>query len=375
MAAGADPIELKGQAGERLVISVRGRLDLKLLHRLLDKAERASRRLAPRRVVVDLSESDYVDSSGALALALLKQRADGAGQRFELRGASEQAKSMLELIDLPAVQAPPLLPESRDGSPIEQVGAGLVGLAQDVREMVNFIGQLTLAFAYVIARPRSLRWGDVLLYMQRVGVEGLPVISLISLLLGLIITFLSALQLKPFGATTFVANLVAIGMVWELGPIMTAILVAGRSGSAFAAEIGTMKVNEEVDALEVMGFNPVVFLALPKVIAAVIVVPFLVLFADVVALAGGLVVGVMSLNLTVSAYVDASMGALRAVDVINSLWKSMAFALLIAGIGCQRGFTTHGGADSVGRATTSAVVAALFLIILADSLFALILYT
>jgi phospholipid/cholesterol/gamma-HCH transport system permease protein len=202
-------------------------------------------------------------------------------------------------------------------------------------------------------------------------VDGLPIVGLLSFLLGLIIAFMSSLQLKQFGANIYVASLLAIGMVKELGPIMTAILVAGRSGSAFAAEIGTMKVNEEVDALVTMGFDPIRFLALPKVLAAMVVVPLLTLYADLFGIIGGLVVGVVGLDLTVYAYLKETQTSLTLLDVILSLIKAGVFAVLIAGIGCQRGFQVRGGAEAVGSATTSAVVSALFLIIVTDSAFAL----
>jgi phospholipid/cholesterol/gamma-HCH transport system permease protein len=207
-----------------------------------------------------------------------------------------------------------------------------------------------------------------------VGVDGLPILGLISFLLGLIMAFMSSLQLKQFGANIYVASLVGIAMVRELGPIITAIVVTGRSGSAFAAEIGTMRVNEEVDALVTMGFNPIRFLAIPKVFAAIMVVPILTLFADIFAICGGMVVGVLGLDLTLYTYIQQTMQALEIFDIVSGIVKSVVFAILIAGIGCQRGFKVRGGAEAVGNATTSAVVYGLFLIIVTDSMFAIILH-
>jgi phospholipid/cholesterol/gamma-HCH transport system permease protein len=184
---------------------------------------------------------------------------------------------------------------------------------------------------------------------------------------------MSSLQLKQFGANMYVASLVAIAMVRELGPIITAILVAGRSGSAFAAEIGTMRVSEEVDALVTMGFNPVRFLAVPKVFAAILVVPLLTFFADFFAILGGMAVGILGLDLTLHTYAEQTSWALTTFDIGAGVAKSIVFAILIAGIGCHRGFQASGGAESVGNATTSAVVSGLFLIIVTDSLFAIVL--
>jgi phospholipid/cholesterol/gamma-HCH transport system permease protein len=185
---------------------------------------------------------------------------------------------------------------------------------------------------------------------------------------------MSALQLSQFGADIYVASLVSVSMVRELGPIMTGILVAGRSGSAFAAEIGTMIVNEEVDALDTMAFDPVRFLAVPKVIASMVVVPVLTVYAAIAGIMGGMIIGVLGLDLTVNTYVTQSIKSLSAFGVVSSLIKSVVFAVLIAGIGCQRGFTVKGGAAGVGAATTSAVVAGIFLIIVTDSTFAIILH-
>ena len=185
--------------------------------------------------------------------------------------------------------------------------------------------------------------------------------------------FMSAVQLAKFGANIYVASLVALAMVRELGPIMTAIVVAGRSGSAFAAEIGTMRVSEEVDALITMGFDPVRFLVLPKLVASALVVPLLALYANAFAIAGGLVVGVFMLDLTPTAYMQQTFRTLALFDVIWGFFKSGLFAILIALVGCHRGFAVRGGAESVGRATTSAVVTSIFLIIFVDSVLAVIL--
>jgi phospholipid/cholesterol/gamma-HCH transport system permease protein len=210
--------------------------------------------------------------------------------------------------------------------------------------------------------------------MKRAGVDGLPIVGLISVLIGLIIAFMSFLQLKQVGANIYVPSLVSFAMVKELGPIMTAILVAGRSGSAFAAEIGTMVVNEEVDALSTMGFDAVRLLTVPKVFAMIIVVPVLTIYADFFGVFGGLIVGVTGLDLTANTYLTQSLKTIKVFDVVTSLAKAAVFAGLIAGIGCQRGFQVRAGAQDVGKFTTSAVVSAIFLIVVVDSIFAVTLY-
>ena len=221
---------------------------------------------------------------------------------------------------------------------------------------MTFLGDLVAALVHLAGHPREVRWGDVFFYMRRTGAEGFPIVGLISLLIGLIIAFMSSLQLKQFGANVYVASLVSLAIVRELGPIMTAILVAGRSASAYAAEIGTMRVNDEVDALVTMGFDPIRFLAVPKLIATVIVLPLLTLYADLFGIVGGLIVGVTGLDLTPYTYLQESQRTITLFYLVSSLVKALVFAFVIAWIGCQRGFQVRGGVEEVGAATTSAVV-------------------
>jgi phospholipid/cholesterol/gamma-HCH transport system permease protein len=286
---------------------------------------------------------------------------------------SDKVNGIMTLLDRDALSTSPIIPEKRTIGMFERIGEASIDFYNDILEVIAFGGELTLEIIYSLFHLRSVRWTDVIVYMKKVGVDGLPIVGLITFLLGLILAFMSSLQLKQFGANIYVPSLLSLAMVRELGPIMAAILVAGRSGSAFAAEIGTMKVNEEVDALITMGFNPIRFLAIPKIFAAIMVVPLLTLFADLFAIIGGLVIGVFFLDLTVYTYVQQSIKAITIFNIVTSMIKSVVLAILIAGIGCQRGFMVRGGAQDVGNATTSAVVAALFLIIAVDSIFAILL--
>ncbi|KUG23433.1 hypothetical protein ASZ90_006739 [hydrocarbon metagenome] len=247
-------------------------------------------------------------------------------------------------------------------------------IANDFANFVTFIGELLIAFLYIIRHPKTLRGKDILFYIHRAGVDGLPIVAIIGLLTGLIIAFMSFLQLKMVGANIYVPSLVSFAMIKELGPLMTAILVAGRSGSAFAAEIGTMVVNEEVDALRTMGFEPIRFLAIPKIIATVIVVPILTIYADLFGIVGGMIIGITSLDLTIQTYVTQSMKTIQVFDIVTSIIKAAVFAGLISAIGCQRGFQVRSGAQDVGKFTTSAVVVAIFMIVVADSIFAIMFY-
>ena len=367
-------ISVEGKTGEEATIRLAGRLSLDDLKPLMADLQAIPGRLKPRRLAVDLAGVEYLDSAGALALIELENLAKSLTIPFDLLNVSGTNHGLLGLIDREALQRPPLRPESVRPAVVEKLGEVARSQYRDFLEVMSFVGDLVMAIAWSLAHPRSVRWEDVKFYMKRAGADGLPIVALISLLLGLIMAFMSSLQLKQFGANIYVANLVTLAMVRELGPIMTAILVAGRSGSAFAAEIGTMVVNDEVNALVTMGFDPIRFLAVPKVLAAMVVVPVLTVYADVFAILGGLIVGITGLDLTFFTYVQQTKASIRVFDFATSLIKAVVFAMLIAGIGCQRGFQVKGGAEGVGMSTTSAVVSAIFLIILADSAFAIMLH-
>jgi len=365
-------INSQGEKGGEVSLSLSGRIETENLNTFLSETEVLLMEKAPKKLMVNLSKIEYLDSAGALGLLQLEDRAKAKSIPFQFVNVTDEAKRVMGLINRGALTIKPLVSDKRADNIMEQVGESSLRIFNDFVSIITFLGDLITALIYSLIHPRSIRWEDLLFYMKRAGVEGLPIIGLINFLLGLIIAFMSSLQLKQFGANIYVAQLVGVAMVTELGPIMTAIIVAGRSGSAFAAEIGTMKVNEEVDALVSMGFDPTRFLAIPKVLAAMLVVPVLTLYADFFGVAGGLVVGVLGLDLTVYTYVQETMKVISIMDIVKSLIKSVVFAVLIAGIGCQRGFQVRGGAEAVGASTTSAVVAAIFLIIVMDSAFAIL---
>lgn len=232
------------------------------------------------------------------------------------------------------------------------------------------------AYATVVAPLKGQRLRPERAFHQAmaVGVGALPIVSLISLFVGLIMALQSAYELRRLGAIQFVANAVAISIVRELGPLITAIIVTGRSGSAFAAEIGTMKVTEEVDALQTMAISPVAFLVAPKFLAMLVMVPCLTIWADTVGILGGCLFGVAGANFTVLSYLRATRDALVLHDISTGLIKSALFAIVITAVGCQEGFSTGAGAEEVGRSTTEAVVKSIFLVIAVDLIFTALFY-
>ena len=357
-----------------LFIHLSGHFGLKNLMVFKSDINREVSKQKLQSITIDFSEVCYLDSAAALALVQIEKEASSQNIQCRLTNLNDESKGIFSVIYEDALNQRPLKSLLYHDDFIRQVGQSSLDIARDFVNFVTFIGELLIALLYIIRHPKTLRGKDVLFYIQRAGVEGLPIVALIGALIGLIIAFMSFLQLKQVGANIYVPALVSFAMVRELGPIMTAILVAGRSGSAFAAEIGTMVVNEEVDALHTMGFDPIRFLAIPKVLATVIVVPILTIYADLFGIFGGMVIGVTSLDLTVKTYITQSIKTIQVFDIVTSLIKASVFAGLISSIGCQRGFQVREGAQDVGKFTTSAVVAAIFMIVLADSIFAIMFY-
>jgi phospholipid/cholesterol/gamma-HCH transport system permease protein len=357
-----------------LVIYLTGDFGLKNLKAFTEEIKQLIYKQKPQEISIDFSGISYLDSAAALAVIQIQKDAAVANIKCSLVNLNEETKGIYSVIHEQALTKTPFKTKMRQELFLIQVGESFLHFVRDIENVVTFVGELLFDIFYTIIHPQSLRIKDVLFYMKRAGVDGLPIVGLISVLIGLIIAFMSFLQLKQVGANIYVPSLVSFAMVKELGPIMTAILVAGRSGSAFAAEIGTMVVNEEVDALNTMGFDAVRMLTIPKVFAMIIVVPVLTIYADFFGVFGGLIVGVTGLDLTVNTYLTQSIKTIQVFDIVTSLVKAAVFAGLIAGIGCQRGFQVRAGAQDVGKFTTSAVVSAIFLIVVTDSIFAVTLY-
>ena len=251
-----------------------------------------------------------------------------------------------------------------------------VQIGQSVLNALAYIGSLATLSAragyYTFVAPlhgKPVRIQRAITQAMQVGVRALPILSLITFFIGLILALQAAYELRKFGAINFVASAVAISMSRELGPLITAIVVIGRSGSSFAAEIGTMKVTEELDALETMAINPIRFLVTPKFIAMMVMLPCLTIWANAMGILGGSLFGVAKAGFTFTGYINASIDALFLRDIISGLVKSFMFSITITAVGCQEGLSTGAGAEQVGRSTTAAVVMSIFLVILVDLIF------
>jgi phospholipid/cholesterol/gamma-HCH transport system permease protein len=324
---------------------------------------------ATKGVVVDASGIDYCDGAGIALLMHLRNLQDKTGGTLQIDGLRPEFASLLD-DSVPESPAEPASKRSHRGL-VEEIGEGVVEIWRDIQILVSFVGELSVALLRAAIHPRSIRWRDALAVAEVVGVNALPIVALISFLMGLIMAFQAAVPLRQFGAELFIANLVGLSILRELGPLMTAIVVAGRSGSAFAAELGTMKVREEIDALKTMGLDPVRFLIVPRVVAAVAMTPLLTVFADLIGLLGGAVV-MRSLGFPLITYFNQVQYAVSYGSLIGGLVKAFVFGILVAGIGCQRGLQTKTGATAVGESTTSAVVSGIILIAITDGIFSVI---
>ena len=257
---------------------------------------------------------------------------------------------------------------------LDSIGRNTIGGLAYVGGLARLSGRAAYYTLIGPFRGKAVRWSRAFHQAMAVGVEALPILSVITFFVGLILGLQGAYELRKFGALQFVAAGVGVSMTRELGPLMTAIVVIGRSGSAFAAEIGTMKVTEEIDALTTMALNPVQFLVTPKFLAMILMLPCLTTWADFMGVMGGAVFGVTGASFTFGGYVQATLDALLRRDIIGGLIKSVMFGAVITAVGCHEGFETGGGAEEVGRSTTSAVVMSIFLVIIVDLIFTSLFY-
>jgi phospholipid/cholesterol/gamma-HCH transport system permease protein len=349
-----------------------GRLDAYSIAGVWGQARSAVAQAPDRRVIVEASRVDYCDGGGvAMLVDLLRQERSPQAQ-VRVEGLRPEFQTLLDQFDPAAMRAPAAAPEERLRA-VEEVGRAALLTWRDIVTQVAFIGETGSALWFAICNPRSVRWKDVWYTCEQVGANALPIVALISFLLGVILAFQSAVPMRQFGAELFVADLVGLAILRELGPLMTAILLAGRSGAAFAAEIGTMKVNEELNALTTMGINPVRFLVVTRIIAAVLMMPLLTMFADLIGVLGGALT-MISFDIPILTFLREVDSLVDIKDLVAGLAKTPVFAILIAGIGCLRGLQTQTGASAVGISTTRAVVSGIILLVVVDGIYAFIYY-
>ena len=321
---------------------------------------------------LDLAGIEYMDGAGVALLLALRERAKKKGGEVELVNLSERYQHLVDL----TWGADLSLRKNQDREKrcfAEQVGRATGEILDGLREMVSFVGESTVIILASVRHPSQVRWKDVLLSCITVGVDSLFIITLIGFLMGLIMSFQSAISLQRFGGEIFVPNMLGLVMFREMGPLVTAILLAARSGSAFAAEIGTMKINEELDALTTMGLSPMRFLVVPKLLSSLAMVPLMTMFFNLASLVGGAVV-MLSMGFPLVTFTSRVFTYLNFTGFWGGMLKALVFAVLVAGVGCLRGMQTKSGASAVGLSTTSAVVSGIIAIAFADGLFAVAYY-
>lgn len=359
------------RSGEETVLVLAGRLDDAAVARCWKQAVGAAR-MAQDGVRVDCAKVDFCGGAGFALLMALEETAQEQRKDFAVAGLPQRFRAMYDQIDRNKLERPEVPQRERFGL-VTSIGEAVVGRTDEWRGDAEFVGEVTAGLVRLGREPRRLRLREWWVIVEKAGTNALPIVALISFLMGMIMAFQAAMPMRQFGVDIFVVNLVALAITRELGPLMTAIVLAGRSGSAFAAEIGTMKVNEEVAALTTMGLSPVRFLAVPRVLAGIVVTPVLTVYSMAIGVAGGLFV-MMMLGFPLATLLHQLSGSLRVDDVLAGLIKSFFFGAVVAGVGCMRGLQTGAGAAAVGDSTTRSVVTSIFLIVLLDAVFAVVYY-
>jgi phospholipid/cholesterol/gamma-HCH transport system permease protein len=314
----------------------------------------------------EMSQVERIDGAVMALLACLRAELHRRGVKSEFVAADQRVQRLIHLYGGDIVVA--RLRRRRPLGTFDQLGRATIAILVELKLVLAFFGQMVVSGAKLLRAPRSANWRELPATMERAGADAVPIIVVINFLVGLAMAFQAAEQLARFGANILVADLIGISVCRELGPLMTAIVVCGRSGAAFAAELGSMRVNGEIDALQTMGFDPMRYLVLPRTLALILVLPLLTILADLAGVVGGLLVGVWNLDLTVRGYLSQTARVVSLWDVSSGVIKSVVFALAISLIACQQGLSASGGAEDVGRRTTSAVVVTLFTLILIDAM-------
>lgn len=323
----------------------------------------------PRNVAVHAGNLQESDTSGISFLKLIRLECETRRIQFALYGLGEAFKYRLSISDDDSKKNKETLANSLRRS--EKIGKITIDSLLEFKYLITFTGELTVSFWRSFLHPSKIRWKDTFRVAESMGVNAFPIIAMIGFLLGLIMSFQSAIPMRRFGAEIFVANLVGLSLFRELGPLMTAFILSGRSGSAFAAELGTMKVSEEIDALTTMGLPPVQFLIIPRLVASLIMTPLLTIVFNLFGLIGGAVV-LISFGFPLVTFINQVNLAVGLSDILGGLLKSYFFGMIIASIGCYRGLKTASGAGAVGESTTSAVVGSIILVSILDGIFSVL---
>jgi phospholipid/cholesterol/gamma-HCH transport system permease protein len=358
--------------GGQLRVAARGSWITPLLGRVGTELDRIEPRGA-RGGVFDLGAVDRMDTAGAWLIERTRARLAEAGGDFSLAGVQPDHQRLLDRVK--GAGTPEPLPELPYPTPLDVVarlGKGTIDAFERGIELLNFLGAVVIAMGRVLLRPRRIRFTSFVSHIEQVGLDAMPIVGLITFLVGVVLAYQGVDQLRRFGAEVFMVDLVAVSALREMGILLTAIMVAGRSGSAFTAQIGTMQVNEEVDAMRTMGLDPIEVLVLPRVMALVVSVPLLTFFANMMALIGGGLMGYLLIDISPAQFASQVREAVSMWTFWVGIIKAPVFAFIIGMVGCFEGLKVQGSAESVGRLTTQSVVESIFLVIVFDALFSIL---
>ncbi len=331
------------------------------------EGELAGKDWPQQAIVVDLSEVERLDTGGAWLLHRQIEALRSAGRTVVLQGVSDKAAGLLRLVE--SSKHPLSAPQDKGQGFLEDLGRKSVESIDTGVGLLAFVGEMGAAGLRQLLRPQRVRWRALADALVEAGHRALGIVGLLSFLLGIVIAYQGGVQLRQYGASLFIADLVGLSMVRELAPLITAIIVAGRTGSAYTAQIGTMKVTEEVDALRSLGIPPMDLLVLPKLLALILALPLLTVFSDIMGVLGGMVMAGAQLDIAFATYIDRLGVAVTLDSFLVGVGKAPVFAFIIATIGCYQGFRVVGSAESVGRRTTISVVQSILAVIVVDAAF------
>jgi len=354
-------------------ITLSGRLTMSEVARLHAQAQAAAAALPRSPCVVDARALDGIDTAGAMLLQRVLAHTGEAFDAHRIDGMRESDSALLRLVASrletlpPPAAAPPGIARA-----LAYVGSNVVAYVEVTRHMLGFIGLTLVELSRLLLRRRRLRLTSTVYHMQEVGLDAVPIVAMLTFLVGAVVAFIGATALRDLGAEVFTVELVSVSYLREFGVLLTAILLAGRSGSAFAAQIGSMKSREELDAIQALGLDAIELLVLPRLLALLVMLPLLTFIANLMGILGGGIVGTLALDITPAMFVSRLLDETDISHFWVGMVKAPVFAFLIAVVGCLEGFKVEGSAESVGQHTTAAVVQSIFLVIVFDALFAMV---
>ncbi len=364
--------EFAEKTPEKTTLRLSGSLDADTVASVWNEITAELNTVKTRLLVLDVSGVEPCDMAGIGLLVELKNLQESSSAKIQINGLRPVYQNIFDLVCQRGSRKVAAQPVKRLGE-IEVIGRNVEAFGKDLYAQIGFIGEILVQVWRALLNPRSIRWKDVFLFIEKGGVDAVPIIAMIGFLVGMIIAFQAVTPLRQMGSDIFVAAIVAFAILRELGPLITAIILAGRTGSAIAAEIGTMKINEEVNALTTMGLEPVKFLVVSRVLGILFLAPILTVVSDFFGMLGGAVVFVL-IGHPLPTYVDQITQAVTLNDIWGGLFKAFPFGLAITCVGCLRGLQTKTGASAVGDSTTSSVVTGIVLVIILDGLISTMYY-